>query len=318
VAEPFPFVVGCGRSGTTMLRAMLDSHPLVAVPHESYFVVPALKRRADYEADGALDRGALVAELERDDSFTRWNLDPVRVRAVRDDEGLRTVPAVLAALYQAYADQAGKARYADKTPRNVLHVELIAGAFPEARFVHLVRDGRDVVPSLVGLQYFPDHFNEAVLYWSDRVRHGRRAGRLLGPDRYCEVRYEELVADPEATLRVLCDFLDLPYSAAMLEYPQRADEVVAAVVDVGHHQGLWQAPTVGVRDWRVTMSPHDQQVFESLAGPTLDDFGYERSGLSPSLSARLDVLAWRSRLRWQAGTRRVRDRVQGAWGSVSR
>jgi len=296
---------------------MLDSHPLVAVPHESYFIVPALNRRAIYEAGGAVDRTRLLADLGCDDSFTRWSLDPDRVRAVRDDEGLTTVPAVIAALYGTYAAQAGKPRYADKTPRNVLHIELIGSALPDARFVHLVRDGRDVVPSLVGLPFFPDHFNDAVLYWSDRVRHGRRAGRLLGPNRYCEVRYEELVADPEATLRGLCDFLDLPYSPEMLEYPERADEVVSAVVDVGHHQGLWQAPTVGVRDWRATMSAHDQQVFEALAGSTLDDFGYERSGAAPSWSARVEVLAWRSRRRAGATTRRVRDRVQGAWGSVS-
>ncbi len=300
-----------------MLRAMLDSHPSVAVPHEAYFVVPALQRRAGYERAAGLDRAWLLADLARDRTFTRWELDPGRVQAIAGDETLRTVPDVLAALYRAYADQAGKARFADKTPRNVLHVELLAAAFPDARFVHLIRDGRDVVPSLVGLEYFPDHFAEAAVYWSARVRTGRRAGRMLGPGRYHEVRYEELVADPEAALRVLCDFLELPYAASMLEYHRRADDVVAAVSELGHHQGLWRPPTRGVRDWRASMSPHDQQLFEVLAGSTLDEFGYERSAAAPSWSAHAEGLVWLGRLRLRGRARRVRARVLGAWGSVS-
>lgn len=318
MGEVFPFVVGCGRSGTTMLRAMLDSHPSVAVPHESYFPVPALRRRADYEAGGSVDRPRLLADLARDETFTRWQLDPERVRAVRDDDEVRTVPDLLTALYRAYASQAGKTRYADKTPRNVLHIDLLAASFAEARFVHLVRDGRDVVPSMVGLPYFPDRFAEAVVYWSDRVQRGRRAGRALGPERYLEVRYEDLVADPETTLRRLCTFVELGFDEAMLRYYERADEVVVAVTELGHHQGLWQPPTPGMRSWRATMSAHDQQVFEALAGPTLDEFGYERSGLPGSWSAKLEGLAWRGRFRLRSRTGAVRARAKRTWGSVSR
>ncbi len=228
------------------------------------------------------------------------------------------MPALLTALYAEYAREAGKPRFADKTPRNVLHVGLIGRSIPESRFVHLVRDGRDVVPSLVGLQYFPDRFAEAVVYWSERVRHGRAAGSALGPDRYQEVRYEELVADPEATLRRLCSFLDLAYDDAMLDYHERADEVVAAVSELGHHQGLWQPPTPGLRSWRATMSSHDQELFELLAGSTLDEFGYERSGLAPSWPSRLEALGWRGRFQVERRARSGRGRVQRAWASVSR
>jgi hypothetical protein len=318
VGDLFPFVIGCARSGTTMLRAMLDSHPDVAVPHESYFVVPVLVRRDRYESGPGLDRTLLLEDLGRDQTFTRWGLDEASVRAVRDDDDLRTVPAAIERLYGEYARRAGKPRFADKTPRNVLHVDLLGGAFPGARFVHLVRDGRDVVPSLVGLDYFPDRFAEAVLYWQDRVRHGRRAGRRLGAGRYLEVRYEALVAEPEATLRTLCDFLDLAYDPAMLDYHERADEVVAAVTKLDHHQGLWQPPTPGYRSWRATMSDHDQQLFEALAGATLDELGYERSRPAPSGTARAEALAWRSRFRLERAAHSARGRARGAWASVSR
>lgn len=318
MGDVFPFVVGCGRSGTTMLRAMLDSHPLVAVPHESYFVVPTLRKRASYEQGEALDRARLLADLARDETFTRWGLADEAVDAIRRDAELRTVPAVLRALYGAYAERAGKPRYADKTPRNVLYLDLLAGTFPEARFVHLVRDGRDVVPSMLGLDFFPDRLPDAVVYWRDRVTSGRRAGRRLGNDRYLEVRYEELVADPPGVLAGLCRFLDLPFDDAMLRAHERADEVVAAVQDVGHHRGLWQPPTPGMRSWRASMSEHDLSVFEILAGDALVDFGYERSGLVPSWTVRLESRAWLLRRQASARARTVRARVVGAWSSVSR
>ena len=318
MGEAFPFVIGCGRSGTTMLRAMLDSHPAVAVPHESYFVVPTLRRRATYETGAGTDRARLLADLGRDDSFTRWALPPDAVAAVVDDGSLGTVPAVLAALYTAYAHAQGKSRAADKTPRNVLHVDLLAAAFPHARFVHLVRDGRDVVPSMLGLDFFPDRFAEAVVYWRDRVEAGRHSGRRLGAGRYLEVRYEELVADPAATLAGLCGFLDLPYDEAMLRYHERADEVTVAVRDVGHHRGLWQPPTAGMRSWRTSMSTHDVQLFEALAGPTLAEFGYEHAPTAPSWRARIEAGAWRARLAAGTRARAARARAWRTWGSVSR
>jgi hypothetical protein len=301
-----------------MLRAMLDSHAQVAVPHESYFVVPALHRRARFEGPDGLDRDGLLADLGRDESFTRWGLDPGALDRIRADATLTTVPDALRALYGAYAGAAGKARFADKTPRNVLHVELLAAAFPDARFVHLVRDGRDVVPSMLGLDFFPDRFPEAVLYWADRVERGRRAGRRLGPERYVEVHYEELVADAPEVLARLCDFLALPFDPAMLRYHERADEVVAAVKDTGHHQGLWQPPTVGRRSWRESMSRGDVARFEALAGGTLDAFGYERSDVPPTLRARAEASAWRLRLAASARARTARAKAAGAWGSVSR
>jgi hypothetical protein len=301
-----------------MLRAMLDSHPDVAVPHESYFVVPALHRRAAYEGPDGVDRDRLLADLARDDTFTRWGLDADAVERVRSDATLGSVPDILRELYRAYAGAAGKTRFADKTPRNVLHIELLAAAFPDARFVHLVRDGRDVVPSMLGLDYFPDRFPEAVLYWADRVERGRRAGARLGPDRYVEVRYEELVADAPSVLARLCELLALPFDPAMLRYHERADEVVAAVRETAHHQGLWQPPTVGRRSWRESMSRRDVARFEALAGSALDDFGYERSDVPPSLVARAEAGAWRLRLRAGARARSARAKAAGAWGSVSR
>ncbi len=287
---PFPFVVGCNRSGTTLLRAMLDAHPALSVPPEAYFTLRALRPASPAEPFAPAAR---VAEIESNRSFATWAL-PSRALA-----GLTTDPppdpaALVRAVYRIYAEHHGKPRAGDKTPRNVLHVPTIAAALPEARFVHLVRDGRDVVPSVREHLLGPESLPATIDYWRDRVLAGRRAGAALGPARYLEVRYEDLVADPESVLPDVCRFLGLEYGPAMLDYPGRADRVIAGTWDARRHEGVSRPPTAGVRDWRATMAPADLRLFDELAGDLLDELGYGRSGLSASASARARARAWRT------------------------
>jgi hypothetical protein len=292
VTAVFPLLVGCNRSGTTMLRGMFDSHPELAVPPESYFVVPALRRASEYERDRGLDIDALFADLRANPSFARnWQLPADVLAELRRVPPPDTAAAVLA-LYAAYAHERGKARYADKTPQHVLHLELLTRAFPSARVVHLVRDGRNVVPSLLEAPHGPTRYADGVEYWRTRVLAGRQAGATLGPTRYVEIRYEDLVEDPEARLRELCAFLDLEYAPEMLEYPARVGELVSGTFDARQHLGIAKSPTRDVRDWRRSTPDHDIQLFEAIAGDALDAFGYERSGMTASPRIRAEVV-WR-------------------------
>jgi hypothetical protein len=239
----FPFVVGCSRSGTTLLRALLDAHPLLAVPPESHFaVLPRLR-------------------LRRDPWFRLWGIDPPDVRDLDVADAVRAV-------FAAYAAAQDKPRYADKTPHYVSHLPLLAKRFPEARFVHVVRDGRDVALSLLEVPWGPDDVEGAALHWRRRVLEGRAAG--LGPERYRELRYEALVADPERELRALAAWLELPYDPAMLD-PARRPE---AVPYREHHGRLALAPTVGLRDWRREMSAAEAARFHAVAGDALAELGY--------------------------------------------
>ena len=130
------------------------------------------------------------------------------------------VAAAITDLYARYAHERGKPRYGDKTPANVLYVELLAAAFPQARFLHIVRDGRDVVPSLMEMHFGPDRFGAAALFWRDRVTRGRAGGRRVGADRYREIRYEDLVAEPEPVLRDICGFFELDVRADHARVPR--------------------------------------------------------------------------------------------------
>ncbi|HZJ26328.1 MAG TPA: sulfotransferase [Acidimicrobiia bacterium] len=327
MTAPFLFVVGCNRSGTTLLRTMLDAHPELAVPPEAYFTVRILRRHPSSPGagvDSMLDR--LTAELEADGSYRNWALPRDALRATLAARPPESTADVLRSVYATYGATRGKARVADKTPRNVAHIDLIARSFPEARFLHLVRDGRDVVPSVIEHLVGPDRFLPTVEYWRERVLAGRRSGGQLPADRYLEIRYEDLVSDPAAAVTRIGEFAQLEHPERMLDYTERSESVLATVWDERRHQGITRPPTPGIRDWRTAMRPHDVDRFEALAGDALDAFGYDRSRARPPARARLEAFAWRrsARLRRAArplttgAERRRRDRRRAEAGAPPR
>jgi hypothetical protein len=217
-------------------------------------------------------------------------------------------------VYAQHAERQGKHRYGDKTPLYVNVLPVLADAFPEARFVHIVRDGRNVALAYLQAPWGPMSLVEACVYWKHNVERGRRAGRKLGAERYREVSYERLTDDPEAVLGALCPFLELDFDPAMLRYFERTEEVMATIKNRHHHQGLAQPVTRGVRDWRAQMEASDVRTFEALAGPLLEDLGYERAHPRPSLGVRAGAQVERVKVEAERSTRRLakeRQRVRG-------
>lgn len=311
---PFPFIVACGRSGTTLLRAVLDSHPEMAIPPETKFIMEFLEHRRRYERPDGFDTDRFVDEVHRSWVLRQLDLtiDDVRSALARPPADM---PDAIRRLFARYAELRGKSRYGNKTPVHVLSISALADAFPEARFVHIIRDGRDVALSYVGADIGPDTIAAAALRWRRWVRRGREAGATIVPDRYLEVRYETLVEEAEEVAGRVAAFLDLAYDPAMLRYHERADEVVAGVKRPHNFQGLWLPPTRGMRDWRHEMSPSDRAVFEALAGDLLLELGYEVSErplrLGDRLRARAGALA--------ADGRRASDKLANAtWRRVRR
>lgn len=286
---PFPFIVGRGRSGTTLVRAMLDSHQEMAVPNETHFIVSLAERRARYESPSGFDTGALITDLRGRPGFQRLCIPEAAFEAELEARSVLTYADAVRTAFSLYAASRGKARYADKTPIYVLFLPLLAKVFDEARFVHVIRDGRDVALSYLSVEFGPDSIEEAAFLWKRAVRSGLRAGRQLGPERSMELRYEALVADPEGTMRRLCDFAGLPFDAGMLDYASRADEVTANVGYPDAHRGIYRPPTQGLRDWRTEMTREDRARFEALAGDVLDELGYERSVPRLPLSVRIEA-----------------------------
>ena len=288
--SPMPVIVGAPRSGTTLLRLMLDAHPDLAIPPETSFVaaVAALDGRGDDLRSRFLDTITAfppAAPNWQDFGLPRETL----AEAVHALEPF-TVADGLRSFYRLYAQRFGKSRWGEKTPDYSFHIGIIAALLPEARFVHLVRDGRDVAASWRQQWFSPGHEPEVLARaWMDRIEAARSAGSACA--HYTEVLYEDLVSRPEPVLRRLCEFLELPWSSQMLNHheraPARLEEHRARVsLDgsfvVSHAQRLHQQrrtmeqPGTGrIGSWRESMSDEEVHRFERIAGGLLCQLGYE-------------------------------------------
>ncbi|MGH3387537.1 MAG: sulfotransferase family protein, partial [Actinomadura sp.] len=156
------FVVGCPRSGTTLLQLMLHAHPRIAIPPETRFLLPAFDTR---HAFGDLCDEANLRELARwiaEDKATKFDdlgLDPDRI-IEEIVAGPPTVGTAMATVFQAYAQRFGKPRWGDKRPSYIRRLDVILRMFPDAQIVHLIRDGRDCVASLMEMPWYKlDTFN---------------------------------------------------------------------------------------------------------------------------------------------------------------
>jgi hypothetical protein len=305
--EVLPIIVGAPRSGTTLLRCMLDCHPRLAVMNESVIsrVWPDAFRRWN-RVRAAPATGAVAVPVAHW-WFERQGVSAEVLREQVERDGAADAAGVIRTWWALYARARGKELYGDKAPFHLFDIAALSRVFPESRFLHVIRDGRDSTKAFLDAPFGPDSLIRAAQLWRSACRTGRRAGRRLGPERYLEVRYERLVADPEGTLRAVCGFLGLEYTPVLLEYPSRADEYITAP----HYQNLALAPTTGLRDWRRDMSQQELEVFEAVAGATLDEFGYPRATRPPvwlRVRCRTLARAWETRRHIARLRRRRRDR----------
>jgi hypothetical protein len=260
-----PIIVGgCGRSGTTLMRVILDSHPRICCGPESNLLLPA---RVDD------DRVVVLAE--------RFDLEPEAIRAMLRASSSQA--EFVDRFFARYCEQNGKQRWAEKTPRNVYALDFVFEHFPKAAFVHVLRDGRDTACSL---RTHPKHavqdgalvelgtwrpIDECARRWVADVRkalsYRDRLGSVL-------VRYEDLVTRPEPTLRSLFESLDEAWDSRVLAF----DSVSAASREASKFpqnpeavQPIYQS---AVGRWRRDMSREDSEIFKRIAGPLLVELGY--------------------------------------------
>ncbi len=277
---PFPFIVGVGRSGTTLLRLMLDAHPKLAIPSETLFLQHLVRPDTSREQ--------FIEIVTGSETWPNMALDAEELRAALD--GPFSLPDAIRTFYRLYAGKHGKERWGDKTPYYRVFIRDIAELLPEAYFIHVIRDGRDSALSYQGLWFGPgDDFEKQARFWMQEIEAAR--GRARHVARYSEVRYETLVREPEATLRALCATLDLDFDPVMLDYHRTAAERLSEFKRPFGPQGRTpsdietfmaiheraKAPPDESRigRWRSEMSREDLCRYEAIAGAMLRELGYE-------------------------------------------
>jgi hypothetical protein len=278
-------VLGVSRSGTSLLKQMLNHHSEVAIPSESYFI-PQLRDRYRRLPNTEL----LLADLMCCFRVREWGIGLADLqRHVPDNAGFSEV---IQEVYRSYAEAHGKHRFGDKTPLYMQHLDLLEQVFPGAQYVHIVRDGRNAALSYECMPYrsrfnllYPRGISDFAFCWRREILSARRFGSTVAAGRYFEVRYESLVTEPEARLREVCSFLGLRFESAMLEYYRNSTSKPDR-----NHKRLAEPPSPGLTDWRKQMRAVDLARFEAIAGDLLDILGYERAFPNPSAWVR--TKAW--------------------------
>lgn len=279
--SPF-FIVGVHRSGTTLLRFMLSSSPRIYIPPESDFIPRFFGRHPHGPLSRQQAIKILVTIFDAYRFVREWQGARPDWEAFVDSLPELTPALLLDTLYRRYAEQNDAVRWGDKTPIYSTYMDLIVEIFPDAQFIHVIRDGRDVALSMVdkwGQQEFHIDLYFAARDWVRRIRRARACGAQLGPDHYYELCYKHLVANPEQELRAVCDFLGEPYVPQMAQHYHLARQRIPAD---GFSAPVRQPTnTSRLERWRREMSAADQRMLQAVAGDLLHELSYELVDLGP-------------------------------------
>lgn len=297
------FVYGCPRSGTTWVQLLLDRHPAVVTAPETHvfsFYLDSFRRQWGRETAGSSEgRG-------------NTGLSQLLDREEFDDLCRRTAARVLEVIARR---DPGATLVVEKSPQHACQSEWIAGLFPEARFLHVIRDPRDTVASLLaagrgwGRSWAPSNPVDAARYWNRHVGKGRRIRDL--DSRYREVRFEALGDDAAGELTEILSWLGLPgdeafcresAEACRLERLRSKEDGELPVPGSRTPDGFFRKGRVG--GWREELPSGTARVVERICAPLMDELGYEReyastAGAAVRIALHDGVQRCRESLDWQ-------------------
>src|SRR5918998_4742856 len=282
--DPYLFIVGCARSGTTLVRRIVDAHPEITITTEMHWI----SHYFDYfKNQNRLVTPELVSELTRHKRFAQFEIPREQFEGLLGSGEALPYPTFLNRVFGLYGKIKNKPLVGNKTSGYVRRIPTFHALWPDAKFVHIIRDGRDVCLSVLNwnkaertagryASWEEDPVSTTALWWERKVRKAREDGAALGPGLYHETLYEDLVDDPERECERLCGFLGVPYDDAMIRFAEgktRTDLPNARKTP----KKAWLPITSGLRKWRTEMPAKDVERFEAAAGDLLEELGYERT-----------------------------------------
>lgn len=256
------FIGGAGRSGTTLLRAMLASHANLTGTNE-FKLLPNL------------------ADLRRVfDDFPEvrqaYKLTPAYIDSL--------FASLISDLFQPYIEQAGNLRLVEKTPHNVMASDVLTRLFPKSKMIHIIRDGRDVVCSLLEMDWrgadgqklwYTGSVEGAATYWRQVVEAG--LAQANGQQQCKSIHYESLISDPKKRMQKLVAWLGEDWDDAVLDAARRKGMVASEISESSSEQVSQALYSKSIGRWRKDMSPGDRQVFHRVAGELLVNLGYAKN-----------------------------------------
>ena len=292
-------IVGSGRCGSRYLSRMLRHSMDIGFRHEPKFIVPIyrqLHRFGDLEKAENL-RGLLEAILKYVHLYVELSL---QAEDVLERVAEPTYTGVVYAVFQLVAERLGNSRLGYKDPADIIHLPLLAEILPTARFVHIIRDGRDVALSLLKFPWGPTNLYCGARYWAHVVATGRRDGTHLA-DRYFELRFEDLILSTEHTAAELGSFVNRNHSANQIQ------DLVQRI--------NWTKRRENIQVWTRELQRSQRYLCEAAAGEVLSSCGYpiefdDKARISPLEAAYYSSADLALRIKNRL-TRRYPPRVTG-------
>ncbi|MDX2079825.1 MAG: sulfotransferase [Terrimicrobiaceae bacterium] len=277
--EPF-FVVGASRSGTTVFRLMLNSHPDIHIPPEAWFL-GALATRFSPDRELTSEQVREAREIIRSNvRWSDWNCPDERLDSALAFEGPPSLAGLIDRLFRE-CTPAGRDRiWGEKSPRHSHIVRQLRAIFPRARFIHLIRDGKDSCVSMFQRGWYDRSFRRVCEHWDTAVR-AAREGRDFGAAHYLEIRYEDLMRSTDDVLRSVCAFLGVPFDGRMADFTARIESDIVAG-ETGLHSSLRggvQKAMIG--KGRDAMTEWQRVVYRTICGPLSKELGYGLPPLGP-------------------------------------
>lgn len=271
---------------------MLHSHPRIAIAPETRFLLRTYLSREQFgDLHDEENRRSLATAITTPGPKTKFG--DLRIdRAATVERIVKSPPTLgsaFAAVWEEFAESRGKQRWGEKRPKYCLWTDAILRMFPDTQFVHIVRDPRACIASLLATTWWPGGFERALTAWVRAERSMHRLERRAAPDVYYRLRYEDLVTSPREQLRALCGYLGESFDERMLDHTKAADDIV---LKRQHHHDLTHRPVdpTRIERWRTSLTPEQIGLVELAAGRAMHRHGYPPSGIgrrpSPAFTAR--------------------------------
>lgn len=280
--RPF-FIIGTERSGSNLLRLVLNTHSRLCIPHPPHimkFMHALAPSYGDLHDDARF--GELAADVAR---LIRWHTYPWdRPPQARELQALsrdRSLFALYAAAYESQMRNAGKARWGCKSTFMIQHDGLILRQYAAAQFILLVRDPRDVAVSARDSVFNHFHPYFVARLWSHEQRKGIAMLDAMPAERILRVHYEALLADPEGEVRRVCAFLGEAFEPAVLRFFESDEARKSASLCLDWRNTGGGILTANTRKYERLLSPDGVAVIESVAGAEMDRLGYPRVFAEP-------------------------------------
>jgi len=271
------FIISAGRSGTTLMRSMLAAGGQIAIPPETQIFPKLPVKYLAFHNLGWVDLcKQIVSEFESSNNFYTWEINTIS--AYQELINLPPTERSLARIIQIIMMEYAKEKFphanmwGDQSPINTFYLPYIRKTFPQARYLHLVRDGRDVISSMVK-RHGEAYLDEAIFRWNNSIHRIHTFQKKIKLENFIEIRYEDLVQRPQDTLTRVARFINIDYSQEMLEFWKAPSTIEHKYHDF--HKNLEKPVfTSSIGAWKERLTPDQQQYIASKISRYLQETGY--------------------------------------------